>query len=162
MKASNPRVRIAAAYALEVLGAKESLPSLAASLRHDDPPAYVSDEIVLAMASLLGFQNAFYPLYSAFLEESEEGLAMLRSAAAETLTPGDAEAKWGAALDALFSRDSPDGRAMTTLVLDSGHDSPEAFVLAAALTDPVLAYPGLRFLAAAYPVLKPADRADRS
>ena len=173
MKAQNPRVRISAAYALEMIGSSGSLPALASSLRHDDPPAFVSDEVVLAMASILGFRNTFYPMYSAYLSEPSHGLGLLRASAAERASESSREAAgrsevggsdegahprfsldaWDAALGSLFSDQAPDGRAMAAVVLDIGGDGTEAFVLAASLTDPALAYRGLRFLAAAYPVL---------
>lgn len=154
-KAQNPRVRISAAYALEMFGSRGSLPALAASLRHDDPPAFVSDEVVLAMASILGFRNDFYPMYSAFLAEPSHGTGLLRASASERAQSAGRfgfEA-WDAALGSLLREPDPDGRAMAGIVLDAGRDGQEAFVLAASLTDPALAYRGLRFLAAAYPVL---------
>ncbi|MCX7027907.1 MAG: HEAT repeat domain-containing protein, partial [Spirochaetes bacterium] len=69
VRSINPRVKIASACALEILHSKFSLPVLASSLRQTDPPAFVSDEIVLAMASIMGVMKEFYPLYSSFIDD---------------------------------------------------------------------------------------------
>jgi len=156
MRASNPRVRISAAAALELLGSRGSLPALASCLRYDDPPAFVSDELVISMASILGFMGSFYPLYSSFIEVESQGIAFLRAAAADAMAGSERHRAWEKALTELFATDKPDGRAMAAYVMDVGMDSAAELVLADALMDPALAYRGLRFLAAAYPLLATA------
>jgi len=148
----NPRVKISAAYALELLNARSSLPVLASTLRHDDPPAFVSDEITLAMASILGVMKEFYPLYSAFIEDESDGIAQLKSTAQDIIVDVPTLQRWNAAVDALFSKTAPDGKQLSALILDASIDSQIDIILAEALLDPRLCYRGLRFLAASYPL----------
>ena len=73
MKASNPRLKIAGLEALGIYGAPDSLPVLLEILTVADPPPYLRDEVVLAMANILDIQNKFYPLLIRFL--ADESLA---------------------------------------------------------------------------------------
>lgn len=167
-----PRLRLEAVFALELMADIESIPTLVASLSRDDPPAFVSDEIVLAMASILGIMEDFWPLYQVFSEDDERGLSLLRLSAAERLAkrpkgPEDdardgkdaaAIEAFDAALAALFAEIS-DGAPMARLLLEGGGDTGAALVFADALFDQRLAYGGFRYLAAALVVLgleKPA------
>jgi HEAT repeat protein len=79
----NPRVRISCAYALEVMGSRSSVPAIIGCLRKKDPPPFVSDELVLSAASILGLLPRFYTMYAAFLEDEGRGLALLGDAATE-------------------------------------------------------------------------------
>ena len=63
-----PRVRISSAFALEILQSRESVPTLVSCLRTERDPAFVSDELVLSTAAILGMMPAFYAMYAAFLE----------------------------------------------------------------------------------------------
>jgi hypothetical protein len=65
----NPRVRIMGTQALEIYGSLDSLPLLLDLLREENPPPYLRDEVTIAIADLLGVQEAFYPLLIRYLED---------------------------------------------------------------------------------------------
>ncbi|HUX36549.1 MAG TPA: MFS transporter [Rectinemataceae bacterium] len=169
------RLRLQAVFALELIGSPASLPILVASLSRDDPPAFVSDELVLAMASILGIMEDFWPLYQVFSEDEERGLSLLRLSAAERLgaaaptlaAPGGGAARpwprrsaeagkaaraaidrFDAALASLFAEPG-DGVPLARLLLESAEDTGAVIVFADALFDQRLAYRGFRYLAAA-------------
>lgn len=139
-----PRVRIQAAYALEILGDSDSVPALVSCLRREDPPAYVSDELVLAVAGILGLMDRFYPMYVAFLENETEGFALLEDAAEKAGRPD-----FRAALSAILE-EPPRGSEMSRLVMAVGQDPGVEIVLAEAALDSSLGYRGFRFFIAAY------------
>jgi len=58
----NPRLKIMGAEALGIYGSPDSLPVLLGLQRRANPPPYLRDGIVLALASILRMQNRFYPL----------------------------------------------------------------------------------------------------
>jgi HEAT repeat protein len=158
-----PRVRISAAYALEILGNKASVPALIACLRRERDPAFVSDELLLSTASIVGIMPSFYGPYQAFLEDEGAGAAALRDIADGALgaggvsQAGDRE-RYELALAAILSEPS-EGAAMSTLILERGADAagsawPVDIVLAEAALDPSSGYRGLRFLVAAYCLLR--------
>jgi HEAT repeat protein len=163
ISAATPRVKISAALALEILGNRESLPVLVSCLKSHDPPAFVSDEIVLASASLLGIMNEFYPLYKIFSEDEGAGIRTLSSAAEDLDRAPEWKHRYSEALHALFAEGDGNAAPMSILVLTAGIDPADDIVLAEAILDPDLAYRGFRFLVAACPVLIPAPRSpDRS
>jgi HEAT repeat protein len=161
-----PRVRISAAFALEILESRASVPALVSCLRSESDPAFVSDELVLSTASILGLMPAFYALYAAFLEGESSGLAALGDAAAESL--GGARSPGRAAFDEALARlmsEPPDGAPMGRLLLtgkrkartrksrsgpSSAEDAALGMILAEAALDPGIRYRGFRFLIAAY------------
>ncbi len=149
----NPRVRISAAYALELLGDRDSLPALVARLRKDDPPAFVSDEIVLACASLLGFMNGFYPMYKVFSENAEAGVGMLMEAIEDRVKDRILAERYRIALARLFDGVNPDSAPISALVLGADTEPAESIVLSEAILDPSLSYAGFKFLVATYPLL---------
>jgi hypothetical protein len=55
--------------ALGIYGSRNSLSVLLDMFRKSDPPPYLRDEIVLAMAAILGTQKGFYPLLDRFLKD---------------------------------------------------------------------------------------------
>ena len=169
---SIPRVRISAAYALEILGERDSVPALVSCLRREDPPAYVSDELVLSIASILGLMDRFYPMYAAFLEDEASGLAALGDAASgraaresAAATAGKAGAGKAAAQRPVFDAaaflkaaegilaDPPRGEPIARLAMGLGADPGVEIVLAEAALDPKLGYRGFRFFLAAYVAL---------
>lgn len=156
-----PRVRISAAYALEILRSRASVPALVACLRRERDPAFVSDELLLSTASIAGVMPRFYGMYQAFMEGEAAGVAALGDAAESALgapaSPGRDE--FGLALEKLLASPS-DGAPMGRLILARGSDAageawPVDLVLAEAALDPGLGYRGLKFLVAAYAVLRP-------
>jgi MFS family permease len=152
MRSSNPRVKIAAVYSLEQMQSRSSLPVLLSSLRKDDPPAFVSDEVVLAMASLMGMMREFYPLYSAFLHDGAQGIALLESTARDIIADSRTLEGWSTGLASLFDPEHPDGQKIAAFIVRTGSDPQTEVVLGEALMDHRLGYRGLRYLAAAYPL----------
>jgi MFS family permease len=68
-KTKNPRLKIMGVEAFGIYGSPNSLTVLLDILRGADPPPYLRDEVVLAMASILDVQNQFYPLLVRFLKD---------------------------------------------------------------------------------------------
>jgi len=152
MRSKNPRVKISAVYALELLQSKASLPALVSSLRRDDPPAFVSDEIILAMASIMGIMKEFYPLYSAYIDDEPQGIALLESIARDIIVDARTLAEWRAGVTKLFDKNEPDGKKIASFIVRTGDNPRTEVVLGEALMDPSLCYGGMKFLAAAYPL----------
>lgn len=153
MRNTNPRVKISAAHALQLFNSRDSLPVLVASLRKDDPSAFVSDEIILAIAGIIGVMKEFYPLYSAFSEDEAQGLALLESSAQDIIADARTMEEWVQGVRLLFDPKDPDGRKITGLIHRIGSDERVEMVFGEAILDPQLCYKGMRFLAAAYPLL---------
>jgi Na+/melibiose symporter-like transporter len=65
----NPRLKIMGVESLGIYGIPESLYALVDILRGADPPPYLRDEVVLAMAAILDTQIRFYPVLVRFLAE---------------------------------------------------------------------------------------------
>jgi hypothetical protein len=81
----NPRLKIMGVEAFGIYASPNSLSVLLDILRVVDPPPYLRDEVVLAMASILDVHSLFYPLLVRFLED--ESLA-------PTLAQDEAEAAY--------------------------------------------------------------------
>jgi HEAT repeat protein len=156
-----PRVRISAAYALELLGSRSSMPVLLSCLRRERDPAFVSDELLLSAAAIAGIMPRFYGLYQTFIEGEEAALSALGDIAASAF--GDPTSPARAAFDSALGRlfDDPcDGEPMGRLILargsaGAGESWSTDLELAEAALDPGLGYRGLRFLIAAYVPLRP-------
>ncbi|MCL2270797.1 MAG: MFS transporter, partial [Treponema sp.] len=69
LSTENPRLKIMGAEALGICGSPDSLYALLDMLRGADPPLYLRDEVVLAMAAILDTQNQFYRILVRFLAE---------------------------------------------------------------------------------------------
>jgi hypothetical protein len=69
LKTRNPRLKIMGVEAFGIYGSQNSLSVLLDILRSSDPPPYLRDEVVLAMASILDIQNHFYPILVRYLED---------------------------------------------------------------------------------------------
>ena len=67
VETQNPRLKIMGAEALGIYGSPDSLAVLLDIKRQANPPPYLRDGIVLAMANILDIQNKFYPLLVQFL-----------------------------------------------------------------------------------------------
>jgi hypothetical protein len=65
----NPRLKIMGVEAFGIYGSPNSLSVLMDILRVKDPPPYLRDAVVLAMARILNIENKFYPLLVRFLED---------------------------------------------------------------------------------------------
>ena len=69
VKTKNPRLKIMGVEALGIYGSPNSLTVLLDILKGSDPPPYLRDEVILAMATILDVQNQFYPLLVRFLAD---------------------------------------------------------------------------------------------
>ena len=65
----NPRLKIMGVEAFGIYGSPNSITVLLDILRGANPPPYLRDAVVLAMASILDIQNKFYPLLVRFLAD---------------------------------------------------------------------------------------------
>jgi hypothetical protein len=68
-KTKNPRLKIMGVEAFGIYSSPNSLTVLLDILRGANPPPYLRDEVVLAMAGILDVQNQFYPLLVRLLED---------------------------------------------------------------------------------------------
>jgi hypothetical protein len=66
----NPRLKIMGAESLGIYGLPHSLYTLLEMLRVTNPPPYLRDEVVLAMAAILETQQQFYRLLVCFHSDS--------------------------------------------------------------------------------------------
>jgi MFS family permease len=82
-KTENPRLKLMGVTAIGIYGSPNSLSALLDILRVPDPPPYLRDEVVLAMANILEVQNRFYPLLIRYRED-ESLLATLAMDEAES------------------------------------------------------------------------------
>jgi hypothetical protein len=67
LKTRNPRLKIMGVEAFGIYGSPNSLSVLVDILRVANPPPYLRDEVILAMAAILDTQNLFYPILVRFL-----------------------------------------------------------------------------------------------
>ncbi|MCX7027908.1 MAG: hypothetical protein NT061_10625, partial [Spirochaetes bacterium] len=94
----------------------------------------------------------FYPLYSSFIDDEGQGLALLDSAAWDVIVDKRTLEDWRKSTRALFDGKNPDGGPIATFIMRTGNDPQTEIVLGEALIDTTLCYSGLKFLAAAYPI----------
>jgi uncharacterized SAM-binding protein YcdF (DUF218 family) len=69
MKTPNPRLKIMGVEAFGIYGSVNSIGVLLDILKSADPPPYLRDEVILALASILDIQNIFYPALVRYLED---------------------------------------------------------------------------------------------
>lgn len=150
----NPRLMINAASAIEQFGRPSSVPVLVTVLKRKEPPSYAFDEIVLALAGILGGLRGFYALYSAYAQDPREAMHALFDTLDEAAPPPglDTEslAAFKTALTA-FVVDGTNGAVVARTIGDSGFiDIGAATVLGeAALDDDLTVHGGFRFFLAA-------------
>jgi len=143
----NPRVRISGAYALELFGTIESIPTLISCLKAEDRPASVSDELVLTISGILGIDQEFYLLYTEFLDDRDSGVAQLTAHAQDLALGAERLEAWNAAVEALFAP-AQATTPMARLLLSSSKITGSLLMLSDALLDPKLDYAGFNFLCA--------------
>ncbi|MDR1211165.1 MAG: MFS transporter [Spirochaetaceae bacterium] len=80
-KSKNPRLKIMGVTALGIFAAPESLSALLELLRAEDPPPYLRDEVVLALAGILTIEKQFYPVLVRYLEHPGMGAALAQDEA---------------------------------------------------------------------------------
>jgi MFS family permease len=69
----NPRLELMGAAAFGIYALPDSLSILVDLLRGVDPPPYLRDEVVMAMATILDIENQFYSLLLRFLDNESLG-----------------------------------------------------------------------------------------
>jgi HEAT repeat protein len=104
LKTKNPRLKIMGVEAFGIYRSPNSLSVLLDILRSANPPPYLRDEVVLAMASILDTQNLFYPILVRFLE-SDQGSA---ETLVTTLAMDEAESAFEYIKSNLGSRRKPE------------------------------------------------------
>jgi len=72
IETQNPRLKIMGVEAFGIYGSPNSLTVLLDILKGANPPPYLRDEVVLAMANILDIQNQFYPLLVRFLADESQ------------------------------------------------------------------------------------------
>jgi hypothetical protein len=165
-KSRNPRLKIMGVTALGIFAAPKSLPALLELLRAENPPPYLRDEVVLALAGILDIENQFYPVLVRYLENPGMGhdLAQDEAEAAyelyaaarqkqgggkkqESISLQTARALQGAA--GTFMKDSK-GAALSRWILQLTLDGDHAFIQMvlseAALDNDLVPYGRLRLL----------------
>jgi hypothetical protein len=80
-KTDNPRLKIMGVEAFGIYGSENSLTVLIDILRGQDPPPYLRDEVVLAMASILDIQSQFYKLLVRFLADENQAATLAKDEA---------------------------------------------------------------------------------
>jgi len=143
----NPRVRISGAYALELFGSIDSIPTLISCLKAEDRPANVSDELVLTISGILSINKEFYLLYSEFIEDNRSGVAQLTAHAHDLPLGKEPLQAWLSAVEALFAP-TPDTVPLARFLLSSSKITSSILILSDALLDPKLDYPGFNYLCA--------------
>jgi HEAT repeat protein len=81
VKTPNPRLKIMGVEAFGIYKSVNSIGVLLDILKSANPPPYLRDEVVLALASILEIQNLFYPVLVRFLEDQDSGPALAVDAA---------------------------------------------------------------------------------
>ena len=76
VETTNPRLKLAGVEAIGIYGSADSLPVLLEILMVENPPPYLRDEVVLAIADILDIQNKYYPLLARYLENESMAPAL--------------------------------------------------------------------------------------
>jgi hypothetical protein len=76
LQTANPRLKIMGVEAFGIYRSPHSLSALLDILRAANPPPYLRDEVLLAMAGILDIQNEFYPLLVRLLEDTAQAPAL--------------------------------------------------------------------------------------
>lgn len=150
----NPRLMIRAASAIERFGKPSSIPALVSVLKQSEPPSYAFDEIVLALAGILGGLNGFYAIFSSFSQDSAEAVHTLLDALDETAVPRGYETRGIPAFRRdveAFIHDGSHGEAIARAISDSNllDIGPATILSEAALDSDLGRHEGFRFFLAA-------------
>lgn len=150
----NPRLMINAASAIEQFGKPSSVPVLVAVLKRKEPPSYAFDEIVLALAGILGGLRGFYALYSTYAQDPREAMQSLFDTLDSSMQPTGLDQGRRAAFRTdltAFVVEGSNGAVVARTIGDSGFmDVGVAMVLGeAALDNDLTVHGGFRFFLAA-------------
>ena len=151
-RTDNPRVIIHGARALEIFRCIEAIPILLGKLEKRNAP-FIRDEIILAVAGILGTAEWFYPLYTAFLERGSTGISLMHDFIDEKRLSDGRKTELKELIDALMrNRDHFREKAEHLLSVLSiereGRDAAE-FFRAAVANEKLLILERFRFLTAA-------------
>jgi hypothetical protein len=75
-RTENPRLKIMGVEAFGIYCSVNTIGTLLDILKSADPPPYLRDEVVLALAAILDIQNLFYPALVRFLEDPSLAAAL--------------------------------------------------------------------------------------
>jgi hypothetical protein len=75
-RTGNPRLKIMGVEALGIYGSPDSLSVLLDMLRSADPPPYLRNEVILAMAGILGIHDSFYPTLVRYLKDKRSAVEL--------------------------------------------------------------------------------------
>jgi HEAT repeat protein len=159
----NPRLKIMGVMALGIFALPGSLSALLELLRSDDPPPYLRDEVVLALASILDIQKQFYPLLVKYVENPDMAPALVRDeaeAACEIYTASQKQAGRQKGVSAAAAKKLPEAivsfmkdgkgaalsRWILLLPLDREHALFQTVLSEAALDNELLPHGRLRLL----------------
>ncbi|MDR1129133.1 MAG: MFS transporter [Treponema sp.] len=180
----NPRLKIMGVEAFEIYRSPNSIPLLMDILRQKDPPPYLGDQVVLAIAGILGTGKEFYPLLVRYLENPSFA-AILATDEAESAAEYYASALGGwktAGRKSQYKKGTTQARALQEAVeayirdkngvplsrwIAALPDDPENNIIQIILSEAVLddslsAYNRLRLLVCHWASRKLRDWADRS
>ncbi|MDR1352818.1 MAG: MFS transporter, partial [Treponema sp.] len=179
----NPRLKIMGVEAFEIYRSPNSIPLLMDILRQKDPPPYLGDQVVLAIAGILGTGKEFYPLLVRYLE-NPSFVAVLAADEAESAAEyyasalggwkiagrksqykkGTAQARALQGAVEAYIRDKngvPLSRWIATLPDDPENNIIQIILSEAVLDDDLSAYNRLRLLVCHWASRKLRDWADR-
>lgn len=77
--AHNPMILIHGASALKLFGDLRSLPALIGVLKRGHARPFLREEIIFAVAGIIGFEEWFYPFFMAYRESPAEAVRLLRA-----------------------------------------------------------------------------------
>jgi hypothetical protein len=146
----NPRALMSASSALESFGKVSSVPVLVGILKKSNPPPFVYDEIVLAIAGILGGLGGFYRLYSNWTQNPQEAVEDLFDIMPQENQAGSAREEYKRALRN-FVIQGGNGPVIAKSIADrTGIEPGITIVLSEAAMDVELAsHGGFRFFLAA-------------
>jgi MFS family permease len=107
LKTTNPRLKIMGVQSFGIYKSVNSIGVLLDILRSANPPPYLRDEVVLALAAILDIQNQFYPVLVRFLEQQSAAGTTNTDVAAIAIDEAEAAFEFYQKYSLGHRRDSP-------------------------------------------------------